>query len=147
MSFATDEHIQALQTDRPAFSVEDIKNFVHEFYGRVQQDELIGPVFDERIADWDPHLARMVSFWRAVLRGERTYTQSPKGPPPIIHWNIAGLEHAHFLRWLKLFTQTLNDVLQPEQASWLAARSRFMADALSRNLGPYIPEEHEEIRA
>lgn len=141
MSFANDEHVELMQADRPQFSVEDIENFVNEFYGRVQRDPLIGPVFDMRIADWGPHLRRMVSFWRAVLRSERTYTQSPKGPPPIIHWNIPDLEHAHFLRWLDLFAATLHDVLQPHQAEWLAARSRFMADALSRNLGPYAPEQ------
>lgn len=141
MSFASDEHVALMQGDRPEFSVEDIENFVNEFYGRVQRDPLIGPVFDMRIADWGPHLRRMVAFWRAVLRGERTYTQSPKGPPPIIHWNIPDLEHDHFLCWLDLFSATLHDVLQPEQANWLAARARFMADALSRNLGPYVPEQ------
>jgi hemoglobin len=139
MSFATKEYIEAMRAERPEFSIEDIENFVHEFYGRVQRDPLIGPVFDAYIADWGPHLGRMVAFWRAVLRAERGYTQSPKGPPPVIHWNMPELEHAHFERWLSLFAETLGDVLQPAQASWLGARSRRMADALSQHLGPYEP--------
>ncbi|AWV91094.1 group III truncated hemoglobin [Bradymonas sediminis] len=140
MSFATREHNLQMQGPRPEFSREDIETFVHAFYGRVQEDELIGPVFDLYILDWGPHLKRMVGFWSAVLRGERSYTQSPKGPPPVMHWNMPELEHAHFVRWLDLFKQTLEDVLEPDQAAWLAGRSRFMADALSRNLGPYEGE-------
>lgn len=137
MSFATREHRQKLQGARPEFSIEDIENFVHEFYGRVQGDELIGPVFDLYIVEWGPHLKRMVGFWRAILRGERSYSQSPKGPPPVIHWNMPELEHAHFVRWLTLFQASVEDLLEPKQASWVAVRSRFMADALSRKLGPY----------
>ncbi len=39
---------------------------VHEFYDRVRSDPLLGPVFADRIADWGPHLDRMVEFWSSV---------------------------------------------------------------------------------
>jgi hemoglobin len=41
-------------------SLDDIKKLVDTFYGKVRKDELIGPVFDERIHDrWPQHLEKM----------------------------------------------------------------------------------------
>lgn len=39
---------------------------VHRFYDKVRVDPLLGPIFDARIADWGPHLDRMVAFWSSV---------------------------------------------------------------------------------
>jgi len=36
-----------------------IDRLVRGFYMKVRADELIGPVFEARIADWEPHLKRM----------------------------------------------------------------------------------------
>ena len=37
-------------------NLKDIQLLVNTFYGRVQQDDLIGPIFNERLAGkWDYH--------------------------------------------------------------------------------------------
>src|SRR3546814_3747930 len=43
-----------------------IEDLVHRFYARVREDALLGPVFEERVADWGSHLQRMCSFWSSV---------------------------------------------------------------------------------
>ena len=39
-----------------------IARLVDAFYDRVRVDPLIGPVFNERISDWAPHLEQMRLF-------------------------------------------------------------------------------------
>ncbi len=124
--------------DRPYFHVEDIETIVYDFYGKVQQDPMLAPVFATRIEDWGPHLERMVNFWRAVLRSEGTYSQSPKGPPPVIHWNLEGPTHEHYDRWLELFAETVANILPPDDARWIVWRACRMADALSSHLMPRV---------
>ena len=33
---------------------ENLREFVETFYGRIQQNEVIGPVFTNHIEDWEP---------------------------------------------------------------------------------------------
>ena len=40
-----------------------IERLVRGFYARIREDELLGPIFAARIADWEPHLQRMFAFW------------------------------------------------------------------------------------
>ncbi|MDO3627187.1 group III truncated hemoglobin [Mucilaginibacter sp. BT774] len=84
--------------------LEDIQLFVDEFYGKVREDDLIGPVFADVIADWQPHLEKMYAFWNAVLFGEPGFKGNPfakHAPLP-----IAG---EHFGRWLELFAETIDE--------------------------------------
>lgn len=43
-------------------NLEDITLFVDKFYGKVQYDALIGPVFAGAIQDWTPHLEQLYRF-------------------------------------------------------------------------------------
>lgn len=59
-------------------SFEDIKQMVDTFYGRVQNDSLIGPIFQEKIKDnWNAHLEIMYRFWQSILLEENTYSGRP----------------------------------------------------------------------
>lgn len=82
----------------------DIRFLVDEFYGKVQKDELIGPIFDEKIGDhWDRHLDIMYRFWQTVLLEDgKTYF----GNPFIKHASLPIFEN-HFQRWLRLWQETL----------------------------------------
>src|SRR3546814_18123182 len=44
-----------------------LKNVVNNFYGRVRDDTELGPVFDDAISDWPPHIGKMVDFWSSVM--------------------------------------------------------------------------------
>lgn len=81
---------------------QEVTRLVHDFYARVRQDEQLGPVFGARIHDWDAHLAQLVDFWSAMLRGTRRFNGNPMSK----HMAMPELERALFDRWLLLFGQT-----------------------------------------
>ena len=82
-----------------------IDHLVEAFYVKIREDDLLGPIFAERITDWPPHLARMKTFWRSVLRNSGEFS----GNPMLKHLAIPGLELRHFSRWLDLFYETLRE--------------------------------------
>ena len=58
-------------------NIEDIKLLVNTFYGKVQKDEFIGVIFNEKIGDrWPEHLEKMYRFWQTILLEEHTYSGS-----------------------------------------------------------------------
>ncbi len=104
-----------------------IDNLVEDFYGKIREDDLLGPIFADRIADWPPHLARMKAFWRSVLHNSGEFS----GNPMLKHLAIPGLELRHFARWLELFYQTLRDAEGDSNATQLVGgRARMIADSL-----------------
>lgn len=83
-------------------SEQEVTALVHRFYARVREDELLGPVFGARVHDWDAHLAQLVDFWSAMLRGTRRF----RGAPMPKHMAMDELNADLFERWLQLFRQT-----------------------------------------
>ena len=104
-----------------------VSQMVERFYANVRKDELLAPIFDERVSDWSGHLERMKAFWRSVLFNSGEFT----GNPMAKHVAIPGLEEAHFIRWLELFYATLHDVgTQNEGFALVAGRARAIAESL-----------------
>jgi len=100
---------------------------VERFYERVRQDDLLGPIFAERITDWPVHLGRMKQFWRSVLLGTGEFS----GNPMVKHQGIPGLEERHFAHWLDLFYQTLREECpQSAGVTEYGARARMIAESL-----------------
>lgn len=102
--------------------INDIKLFVDEFYGKVRQDDLIGPVFLSVIVDWQPHLDKMYAFWNAALFGVSGY----KGNPFSKHAPLP-IEQGHFERWLMLFAETIDEHFEGVIANDAKNRSGLMA--------------------
>lgn len=100
---------------------EEVADFVRKFYARVRRDDLIGPIFNAHIADWDHHLALLTDFWTSILRGTGRYS----GTPMQKHVALSELNPAMFERWLSLFDETLaaqtNEALR-ERAAGAARR-------------------------
>ena len=82
-----------------------IERLVRAFYRRVQEDALIGPVFAERIGDWEPHLQRMFAFWSSVVLMSGRY----HGQPMVAHLPLP-IDTPHFDRWLEIFADTVWEV-------------------------------------
>jgi hemoglobin len=105
-------------------NLDDIRNLVDSFYGKVRSDELLAPIFNERIQDkWPVHLEKMYRFWQTVLLGEHTYMGSPFPP----HANLP-VDKSHFEQWLKLFRQTLDEQFSGEKAKEAKWRADKMAE-------------------
>lgn len=106
---------------------EFIDHLVEAFYAKIRDDALLGPIFDERISDWPPHLSRMKGFWRSILHNSGEFS----GNPMLKHLAIPGLEMAHFFHWLDLFYATLRDLEEhPAATALVAQRARMIADSL-----------------
>jgi hemoglobin len=104
-----------------------IDHFVESFYGKIRDDDLLGPIFNARIADWPAHLARMKAFWRSVLHNSGEFA----GNPMLKHIVIPGLGVEHFSHWLELFYQTLRDAeTHPAATALVGERARMIADSL-----------------
>lgn len=106
--------------------------FLDAFYARVRRDPLIGPVFAGKIPDeaWPRHLATIHDFWSSVLLKTGRY----KGNPFARHLGVAGIDPAHFARWLGLFEETAGEMFEPGIAAALVERAHRIGDSLKAGL-------------
>ena len=104
---------------------EMIRNLVHRFYDHVRADELIGPVFNERIADWGPHLQQMCLFWSSVALMSGVY----HGQPMRKHQPLP-VDGRHFDRWLQLFEATAKELCPPKAAEHFIERAHRIGESL-----------------
>jgi len=103
---------------------DDIKKLVDTFYSLVRQNELIGPIFTNRIQDnWPVHLEKMYNFWENILFGNNTYQGRPF--PPHLTMN---LEKKHFETWLALFYYTVDLLFEGEIANEAKNRAGTIAN-------------------
>lgn len=103
-----------------------IERLIHHFYGRIRSNPDLGPIFNAAIDDWDPHLAKMVSFWSSVMLKSRRYS----GNPVQKHNALSAIEPAHFEIWLGLFRQSAGEVCPPEIAAEFVERAERIAESL-----------------
>lgn len=107
-----------------AFDASTVERLVRDFYAKVRRDDLIGPIFNARITDWDHHLERIVAFWASIAFGRSLYDGHPMRkhlPLP-----IGGV---HFDRWLALFAETAAETCPPAAAKFLLDRARRIAES------------------
>ena len=102
-----------------------IERLVRAFYARVRADEVLGPIFEARIANWEPHLQQMFAFWSSVALMTGRY----HGTPMVKHMRLP-VDAAHFDRWLALFEETACETCPPEAVSHFMERARRIASSL-----------------
>jgi hemoglobin len=107
-------------------SEEEIVQLVHGFYDAVRQDEVLGPIFNRHVTDWNRHLPVMVDFWSSALRGTARF----RGSPMPKHAALPGLSIALFQRWLGLFRQATGAL--PNAA--LADKANDLAERIAQSL-------------
>ena len=104
-------------------SLADIQLLVDTFYGRVREDALIGPIFNNLLASrWEDHLKKMYSFWQTILLEKHTYFGSPFPPHAAM-----SLTNLHFDAWLKLWYSTVQEFFEGEKADEAIHRGDKMA--------------------
>src|SRR5215813_931699 len=102
-----------------------IEQLVRGFYEKVRADAVLGPVFEARIADWEPHLAQMCAFWSSVALMTGRY----HGTPMVKHVRLP-VDASHFDRWLGLFEETAREVCPPQAVAHFMERARRIASSL-----------------
>ena len=119
------EQITAEISARTGINEPMIERLVRTFYAKVREDALLGPIFEARIHDWEPHLQRMCAFWSSVALMSGRYHGSPMTkhlPLPV--------DAAHFDRWLALFEDAAREVCPPEAQMHFVERARRIAESL-----------------
>ena len=105
-------------------TLEDIKLLVDTFYSKVQKDEFIGPIFNEKIGNrWPEHLEKMYRFWQTILLEVHSYSGSPFPP----HKQLP-LAKEHFDRWMEIFTKTTDSLFAGPLAEEAKLRAKNMAE-------------------
>lgn len=101
----TDAPAQNAATATPELEAA-IRQCVRAFYVVARADDLLGPVFNGSIKDWDRHLTTMDDFWSGALLGTERYQAAPFPP----HLKLE-MTQEHFDRWYKLWAPCAQDNL------------------------------------
>ena len=109
---------------------EDIIQLVDTFYGMVQENNKIGPIFTEVAkVDWVHHLPKMYDFWESILFGKAIY----KGNPMLVHFALndkTSLQTAEFETWKTIFFNTVDDLFEGPNAELIKQKAQSIADLM-----------------
>lgn len=120
-----------------------IRAVVEEFYARARRDDVVGPVFNRVIpdAEWPAHLDKIADFWSSMLLGTGRFT----GRPMPKHMAIPELSDAHFMRWLRLFRETVTQLCSPDVAALFIERSERIGNSFRMNIAMRRGEDIKEM--
>ncbi len=107
---------------------EDIVLLVDSFYEKAKADELLAPKFQH--LDWPKHLPIMYNFWSSMLLGDQSY----QGNPFQKHISLS-ITSNHFDRWLKLFTETVDEHFTGTNAEEIKSRAQSIAVVWQHKMG------------
>ena len=109
-----------------------IRAVVEAFYAQARRDPVIGPVFNRVIPNeaWPHHLDTITDFWSSMLLGTGRYG----GRPMPKHMAIPELSDAHFMRWLRLFRETVDALCPPDIAALFTERSERIGNSFRMNI-------------
>lgn len=114
-------------TARYDINEDGLRRVVTAFYARIRQDPELGPIFNDAIHDWPEHLEKLTDFWSSVMLTSGRY----KGRPVPAH-----LKHAQritpqlFQRWLKIWAETTDELMAPQDAEALQSKAIRIAESL-----------------
>ncbi len=109
---------------------DDIQFLVNTFYGKVREDELIGPVFNSHIPDdmWPEHLSKLADFWETNLFGIAKFKGNPTKAHLTVDKNMNhSIQQEHFGAWLQLWFETIDENFEGDLALKAKESARRMA--------------------
>lgn len=105
----------------------DLAGLVEAFYARVRTDTQLGPVFNDAVNDWSEHLEKLTAFWSSVMLASGRY----KGQPVAAHLrHKPRISPELFDRWLSIWRQTTNEMMDADAAAALQAKAAPIAESL-----------------
>lgn len=115
---------------------DDIAHLMRTFYGRMYEDEVMGPIFkDIAQMDLEAHIPVMCDFWELQLFQKQGY----RGGMMMVHFqlnHLIPLEHHHFMRWMDYWVSTLDDLFAGPRATW----AKTVAARVARNMSQRLDE-------
>jgi hemoglobin len=114
-------------TQTVPISEEQCRLLVVSFYGKIRADVDLGPIFERAVAgDWETHLAKMYDFWSSVMLTTGYY----KGSLVAVRKHMGGLEIGLLDRWLALFGDSCDELLDSETAGLCWLKAAHIAESL-----------------
>lgn len=118
-------------------TMKDVKQLVDRFYDKVNQDQLLSPVFNEIAqVDWQKHLPIMYNFWGSILLGTSSYS----GQPFPKHMALP-IKTEHFSRWMDLFLETIDENFKGPKAEEAIQRAHTIALIFQSRMGLISPTQ------
>ncbi len=117
----------------------DVKLLVDEFYVKVRADNLLGPIFNKIITDWDSHLDHLTTFWESSLFIGKKLDKKYIGNPLEAHEKVDkavnhSISEMHFGVWLNLWHATIDQYFEGEIADNAKRRARKMGTFMYLNI-------------
>ncbi len=114
---------------------EDVSLLVRTFYSKVRKNDLLGPIFNGIITDWETHLELLTDFWETNLFFARKYY----GNPLHAHVNVDDkvdntINELHFGTWINLWLETVDELFEGEKANIAKNRARNMGTFMYLNI-------------
>jgi hemoglobin len=106
---------------------EALQTLVEVFYARIRADQALGPIFNDAIHDWPEHLDKLAAFWSSVMLTSGRYKGQPV-PAHIKHRDR--INPALFQRWLVIWGETTDAMMEPAAATALQDRAARIAQSL-----------------
>ncbi|TVP50676.1 MAG: group III truncated hemoglobin [Mongoliibacter sp.] len=111
----------------------DVSHLVRSFYTRIRQHEVLGPIFNTVIDDWEVHLERLTDFWEIVILNSGP--GAGKFNPVPVHKEVDrstgnSIQQAHFGHWLELWFSTLDTYYMGKNTDFAKEHARRMAHIL-----------------
>ncbi len=116
--------------DHPQVTSDEIRVMVERFYEHARDDELLGPIFAQRVDDWDTHYDTMTRFWSSAVLRAGTYSGRP-----IEKHRIEGLTTQHFVNWVERFSDVVTQEFGPERSAVFIELSKRMAASIAMRIG------------
>ncbi len=136
--------MDALTVDRAQVDLAtraDVEALLRRFYGQVLVDDILAEPFAEiRVNGLESHLPVMCDFWQTVLFRAGLYGGSAVRAHQLVHDRHV-LTARHFLRWLKLWNSTIDQMYQGPVAEHAKIQATRIARAMHRRLTGNNSEE------
>ena len=114
-------------------SREDIELLVNSFYISVQQNEMLGYIFNDIAkVDWEKHLPKMFDFWETLIFHKAVYKGNPMKVHMLLH-HIHQLKKEDFEEWFILFCETVDKLFNGENAELAKTRAQSVSTSIQLN--------------
>ncbi len=111
---------------------EDVFKIVDAFYAKLREDEMLGPIFNAQIKEWDKHLEKITGFWYQMIFQSRGHYY---GNPIDVHVAVDKaaeyqITPKHFGQWLYYWINTIKDSFEGPLADQMISQARRMQTVL-----------------
>lgn len=107
----------------------EMERLVRRFYALCHDDAVLGPFFEQTIADFEAHVQVVIDFWSSALLKTGRY----RGNQFMAHAKHP-IQPEHFDIWLELFEKAANEVLSPGMAAEAMVKARQMGRSIKAGM-------------